>query len=176
MPAGSRGRGRARRGLLYALAQESAWSQRLCGWRRLRVGSRCSFRGKRRWQRRGEHRRGARGSDRGRTGLCPGRRRGWRSGRWRTAGRRLSNRRDCRSRCHRLCLALRVGYRHHVGGVVDNHLIVDVIVDDVCRWWCDLRWWTDPQRHRPIFRDRQHKRDNWWGRRRQVDEIDRRRW
>ena len=62
-----------------------------------------------------------------------------------------------------------------VGGVVDDHLIVNVVVDDVVRRRVDLRWRDHPIRHRQVLGDRQHERDQRRLRRRQIHEIDWRR-
>jgi hypothetical protein len=71
-------------------------------------------------------------------------------------------------------LALRVGDGDQIRRVVDDDRVVDVVVDDVGWRRCDLRR-CYPYRDGPIFRDREHERDDRRRRRWQVNEINRRR-
>jgi hypothetical protein len=70
---------------------------------------------------------------------------------------------------------LRVGDRDKIGRVVDDHRVVDVVVDDVAWRRLDLRRWSHPHRYRPILGDRQYESDHWRRRRWQIDEVNRRR-
>ena len=53
-----------------------------------------------------------------------------------------------------------IGDRYNVGGVIDDHGVVDVVVDDVFRRRRDVFRGTDPYRHRRIVRNRKHERVN----------------
>jgi hypothetical protein len=102
----------------------------------------------------------------------------WRGRRARRRQSRCGRSRRCRGGnggCNRLGLALRVGNRDQIGGVVDDDRVVDVVVDDVAWRRLDLRRRRHPHRHRPILGDRQHESNHGRWRRWQIDEVNRRR-
>ena len=59
-----------------------------------------------------------------------------------------------------------IGDRYHVGGVIDDHCIVDVVVDDVFRRRRDVFRGTYPYRNRRVVGNRKHERIDRWRRRR----------
>jgi hypothetical protein len=72
-----------------------------------------------------------------------------------------------------LRLAVRIGDGHHIGGVVDDDGVVNVVVDDVVRRRRHMPGRPHPHRDRHVIRTRQDEGIGWGRWRRQVIEVDR---
>jgi hypothetical protein len=70
-----------------------------------------------------------------------------------------------------LSLALRIGDGHGIGSVVDDHSVVDIVVDYVRRRWRHIHWWVAIFRNWHEDWNRQYEKLDcgWW--RWQVDKI-----